>query len=172
MSIQFSEKDHALLVEIMRSTRPYPYTRGGKFHSITAYSDYTPKNAPDRKRVARLVELGRIECYGTYTLQLTADGWKTLNTTPEAECLADVRRELVEEIVRERRMQRDDTPRSADRWRLQMYRDLYKEPDMTAARMESLERDRVFNNRLVGEYRIQELEHKLAQYECWMGVRS
>lgn len=129
-----------------------------------AYGSYVPYKSADKKVCCQLQTKGLISPYVYGYYNLTVQGWEYLNTSPVQMMLDCAIESLNYELEYKRDAKINDTP-SYSEWTVKMYQDLYKNPNMTQWEVYALERDRCFQNSLLRESRIVQLEHEIARFE-------
>lgn len=132
---------------------------------VEHYTSYISlRNAAQKKAMQRLAERGLVEV-SQYSNEITTAGFEYLGHTPQSLLLCDLRTDLRLEI--EYYLNNPDRP-SYSEWTVAFYRELYKNPIMTDDEVFRLERERVYNNRVLTETRIQKSESNLAYAEMML----
>lgn len=166
MKISTAELGFLNIVVAHTELTPSVINRG----ELNSWSNYTPKLKSLKKQAETLQEKGLISLrWGN--AELTADGWTALGLNPYQLYLSKLYQGLQDALLQERHSKEMDKP-SYSPWTVETYRELYKNPDMTAEEVAGLERERVRGNRIIGEQAIQWEERYIAKWEFYASING
>lgn len=157
MTTKLTKTETEIITNLLKETRAYIVK--GRVELQT--SNLRLRYAAEQKAMDRLVTRGLVEKIG-YGYEFTPAGLVHMNVTPKSILMADLVAEYQYEIKRD--VESTDKP-SRSEWTVKVYRELYRNDAMTADEVYRLERERVFQNKILRQAEMLQLEMKLARAE-------